>query len=106
MARVSQIDPNRVANIGRAIMIYNAAAQGEIIVPTESGDSVSRLVDYFTKASVANSERQTGTRDANGNVTKPETGQQKMIRLLENIDSRSATTNTRMSELIDEVKKK
>lgn len=106
MARVSQIDPNRVANIGRAIMIYNAAAQGEIIVPTESGDSVSRLVDYFTKASVANSERQTGTTDANGNVSKPETGQQKMIRLLQNIDSRSATTNTRLTELIDETKKK
>jgi hypothetical protein len=106
MARVSQIDPNRVANIGRAIMIYNAAAQGEIIVPTESGDSVSRLVDYFTKASVANTERQTGTTDANGNVTRPETGQQKMIRLLENIDSRSATTNTRLTELIDETKKR
>jgi uncharacterized protein YoxC len=106
MARVSQIDPNRVANIGRAIMIYNAAAQGEIIVPTESGDSVSRLVDYFTKASVANTERQTGTTDANGNVNKPETGQQKMIRLLESIDTRSSTTNSRMSDLIDEVKKR
>jgi hypothetical protein len=59
-----------------------------------------------TQGVQVNTDRQTGTRDANGNVTKPETGQQKMIRLLENLDSRSATTNSRLSELIDETKKK
>ena len=107
MERVAKLDGKVIAENARAIMIYNGAAQGEIIVPPTPAagadlssfyQAIVRALNGGTPVSQANlnPNRQSGS--------QPETLQQQMVRLLSTIESNTATANRKLDEVTKAVR--
>ena len=107
MERVATLDGKTIAENARAIMIYNGAAQGEIIVPPTPAagadlssfyQSIVRALNGGTPVSQAslNPNREGGT--------QPETLQQQMVRILNTINSGIDRQNSTLKELSEKLR--
>lgn len=107
MEKVAKLDGKVIAENARAIMIYNGAAQGEIIVPPTPAagadlssfyQSIVRALNGGTPVSQAslNPSRESGT--------QPETLQQQMVRLLNTINTGIDRQNSTLRELSEKLR--
>jgi hypothetical protein len=107
MEKVAKLDGKVIAENARAIMIYNGAAQGEIIVPPTPAagadlssfyQSIVRALNGGTPVSQAslNPNRESGT--------QPETLQQQMVRILNTINSGIDRQNSTLRELSEKLR--
>ena len=106
MERVAKLDGKTIAENARAIMIYNGAAQGEIIVPPTPAagadlssfyQAIVRQLNGGPRASPAE------TRGLEGR-SQPETLQQQMVRILSTIETNTATANRKLDEVTKAVR--
>ena len=106
MERVAKLDGKVIAENARAIMIYNGAAQGEIIVPPTPAagadlssfyQAIVRQLNGGPRASPAE------TRGIEGR-SQPETLQQQMVRILSTIETNTATANRKLDEVTKAVR--
>ena len=107
MERVAKLDGKVIAENARAIMIYNGAAQGEIIVPPTPAAGAD--LSSFYQAIVRALNGGTPVSQANLNPNRdsgsqPETLQQQMVRLLSTIESNTATANRKLDEVTKAVR--
>ncbi len=107
MERVAKLDGKVIAENARAIMIYNGAAQGEIIVPPTpaAGADLSSFYQAIVRALNGGTPVNQATLNANRESgTQPETLQQQMVRLLSTIENNTATANRKLDEVTKAVR--
>ncbi len=107
MEKIAQLDGKTIAENARAIMIYNGAAQGEIIVPPTpaAGADLSSFYQAIVRALNGGTPvSQSSLNPSREGNTQPETLQQQMVRLLGTINSGIDRQNSTLRELSEKLR--